>query len=346
MVNDGGGSMGRQARRMRATRVATALCSTLGALGALGPLDAMAQGVTGVAYPVGPVRMIVPFPPGGTADVLGRIAARRMEAHYGQSVIVDNRPGASGHVGAEIAARAVGDGHTLKVGTIGIHAAHRLYRKLPYNPVIDLQPVMVYAENPNVLVVNPTVPAKTVAEFLALARARPGELNFGTAGSGSSIHMVTELFMLATGTRMIHVPYKGSGPALADLVGGQIQLIFENAPTAQPFVQSGRLRALAVTSARRAPGLPDLPTLEEAGVKGAVATSWFSIAITHTAPAALVERLNTDLRQILGRPEVVDEFNKLSITLIASTPAEARRFFASETAKWSRVIDSAKIQLD
>ncbi|MBC7780094.1 MAG: tripartite tricarboxylate transporter substrate binding protein [Proteobacteria bacterium] len=313
---------------------------------ALRPGDATAQAPTDGAYPARSIRMIVPFPPGGTADVLGRIAARRMETHFGQSVIVDNRPGASGHVGAEIAARAAGDGYTMMIGTIGIHAAHRLYRKLPYNPETDLQPIMVYAENPNVLVVNPSVPVKTVAEFLALARSRPGELNFGTAGPGSSIHMVTELFMLASGVRMNHIPYKGSGPALADLVGGQIQLIFENAPTAQPFVQSGRLRALAVTGARRAPSLPELPTLEEAGVKGAVATSWFSIAITRAAPVALVERLNAQIRQILARPDAADEFNRLSITLIAGTPAEARKFFAEESEKWSRVIAVAKIQLD
>jgi tripartite-type tricarboxylate transporter receptor subunit TctC len=330
--------MNRRVRRIGAIVAAAAVM-------VVGTLEALAQ-PAGAAYPARPIRLIVPLPPGGTADLLGRIAARRMEAHYNQSVIVDNRPGASGHVGAEIAARAAGDGYTLLVGTIGIHAAHRLYRKLPYNPETDLQPVMVYAENQNVLVVHPGLPAKSVTEFLALARARPGELNFGTAGPGSSIHMVTELFMLATGARMNHVPYKGSGPALADLVGGQIQLIFENLPSAQQLIQAGKLRALAVTGAKRAPSQPELPTLEESGIKGVIASSWFTIAIPRAAPAPLVDRLNADLRQILTRADAADEFNKLSVNLIASTPADARRFFADETAKWSKVIAAAKIQLD
>jgi tripartite-type tricarboxylate transporter receptor subunit TctC len=298
------------------------------------------------AYPSRPIRLVVPFPPGGATDLLGRLVAERLNAIYSHRVIVENRPGASGHVGAGEVAKAAGDGYTLVAGTIGIHAAYSIYRKLNYNPAADLQPVMILAEVPNVVLVPPSVPAKDLKEFIALARAQPGRLNFGSAGPGSSIHMVTELFQLMSGTKLTHVPYKGSGPALVDLMGGQIQVMFENLPTALPYIESGKLKALAVTSLKRDPRLPNVPTVDEAGVPGYSATSWFTIAAPRSVPAAVIEKLGSDLRQVLSTKEAEVEFKKLGIGKVADTPADAAKFIASETVKWDKVIKAAGMQID
>jgi tripartite-type tricarboxylate transporter receptor subunit TctC len=297
-------------------------------------------------YPNRPIRVVAPFPPGGTVDVLARILGQRLGALHGQNVVVDNKPGASGHVGAEQVARAAPDGYTLMVGTIGIHSAYGIYRKLNYQPASDLQVVMILAELPNVLTVNPGVPAKNVQEFIALAKQRPGQLHYGSGGLGSSIHMVTELFALATDTRLTHVPYKGSGPALNDLMGGQIQFIFENFPTALPLVQAGKLRALGVTGSQREPSLPEVPTVAEAGVPGFAATSWFTVAAPKGVPAPLVERINADLKRALSTPQAAEDFKRQGIRLVGNTPAEAARFVVAETEKWNRVITAAKIQID
>jgi tripartite-type tricarboxylate transporter receptor subunit TctC len=312
-------------------------------------LSALAIGAAAWAqepYPNRPIRLVVPFPPGGTTDLLGRIVAERLGSVYSHRVIVENRPGASGHVGAEQVAKAAGDGYTLVAGTIGIHAAYSIYRKLNYNPAADLQPVTILAELPNVLLVPPSFPAHDLKEFLALARAQPGSLNYGSAGPGSSIHMVTELFQLMSGAKLTHVPYKGSGPALVDLMGGQIQVMFENLPTALPYIQSGKLKALAVTSLRRDPRLPSVPTVDEAGVPGYYATSWFTIAAPRSVPAAIIDKLNADLQRTLSTREAAEEFRKLGIALIGNTPAEAAKFIASETEKWERVVKAAKMQVD
>jgi tripartite-type tricarboxylate transporter receptor subunit TctC len=297
-------------------------------------------------YPSRPIRLVVPFPPGGTTDLLGRLVAERLSAVYSHRVIVENRPGASGHVGAEQVAKAAGDGYTLVAGTIGIHAAYSIYRKLNYNPAVDLQPVTILAELPNVLLVPPAFPANDLKEFLALARAQPGRLNYGSAGPGSSIHMVTELFQLMSGVKLTHIPYKGSGPALVDLMGGQIQLMFENLPTALPYIQSGKLKALAVTSLRRDPRLPNLPTVDEAGVPDYSATSWFTLAAPRSVPAGVIEKLNADLLRALSSREAAEEFSKLGIGMVANSPAEAAKFIASETEKWERVVKSARMQID
>ncbi len=299
-----------------------------------------------VDFPSKPIRLVVPFPPGGATDVLGRIAARRLGDLYGKSVVVENKPGASGHVGAAEVARSVPDGYTLVAGTIGIHAAHRMYRKLAYSPATDLQPITLLAEQSNLLIVHPGVAAKTVEELVAYAKANPGALNYGSAGPGSSTHMVTELFVLATGVKLTHVPYKGSGPALNDLMGGQIQLIFENFPTALPLVRGGRVRALAVTGARRETVLPEIPTVAETVAPGYAATSWFTLAGPRGLPASLAEKIQSDLKRALSSPEVGEELRAQGIGLVLNTPAEAARFIASETDRWNRVIDAAKIQLE
>lgn len=297
-------------------------------------------------YPSKPIRIVAPFAPGGAVDILARIIAERLAPVYGQSVIVDNKPGASGHLGAQLVAKAPGDGYTLLVGTIGIHAAYKSYSKLTYDPAQELQPVMVIGEAPNVVVVPVTSRHKTFADFLADARANGSRINYASAGAGSSVHMVTELFQLAIGQRMNHVPYKGSGPALVDLISGQVDVMFDNLSSSLPQVQGGKLRALAVTGPKRDPRLPDLPTVAEAGVPGYSGTSWFTLAAPASMPAALVAKLNQDVARILASPEVMARYDKLGINYAPNTPAEAVAFFKSETAKWNRVIEAARLQLD
>ncbi len=297
-------------------------------------------------YPNKPVRLVVPLAPAGAADILGRLVAERLSAAWGQSVVVDNKPGASGHVGAQIVARSPGDGYTLMVGTIGIHAAHGSYRKLAYDPAKELQPVLVLGEAPNIVVVPANSPYKTFADLLADARANPGKISYATAGPGSSIHMVTALFELATGVKMNHVPYKGSGPALTDLIGGQVQVMFDNMSSSMTHIRAGKLRALAVTTARRDPRFPDVPTLAESGVPGYSGTSWFTVAAPATVPAALVDKINKDLQKILAAPDVVARYDTLGVTYTPNTPADAAAFFRSETVKWNRVIEAARLQLD
>ena len=297
-------------------------------------------------YPSKPIRIVAPFAPGGAVDILARIIAERLAPVYGQSVIVDNKPGASGHLGAQLVAKAPGDGYTLLVGTIGIHAAYKSYSKLTYDPAQELQPIMVIGEAPNVVVVPANSRYKTFAEFLADARANGGRINYASAGAGSSVHMVTELFQLAIGQRMNHVPYKGSGPALVDLISGQVDVMFDNLSSSLPQVQGGKLRALAVTGPKRDARLPELPTVAEAGVPGYSGTSWFTLAAPASMPAALVDRLNRDVARILASPEVVARYDKLGINYTPNTAAEAAAFFKSETAKWNRVIEAARLQLD
>jgi tripartite-type tricarboxylate transporter receptor subunit TctC len=297
-------------------------------------------------YPNKPIRLVVPFAPAGATDILGRIISERLTTVYGQTVVVDNKPGASGHLGAQIVAKAAGDGYTLLVGTIGIHAAYTSYRKLAYSPAAELQPVMIIGEAPNLVLVPANSPYKTFADFLADAKANPGKINYASAGAGSSVHMVTALFELASGTRLNHVPYKGSGPALIDLIGGQVQVMFDNMSSGMPHVQGGKLRALAVTGPRRDPRFPDLPTIAEAGVPGYSGTSWFTLAAPSTMPAALVDKLNKDVQRVLASAEVVSRYDKLGINYTPNTPAEAAAFVKSETAKWSRVIEAARLQLD
>jgi tripartite-type tricarboxylate transporter receptor subunit TctC len=297
-------------------------------------------------YPNRPVRIVVPLAPGGASDILGRLVAARLAAHYRQSFIVENRPGASGHLGAQQVAKAPGDGYTLLTGTIGIHAAYASYRKLAYDPAAELQPVMVLGEAPNIVVVPAASPYLTFGDFLADAKANPGKVAYGSAGPGSSIHMVTALFEVMSGARLTHVPYKGSGPALIDLIGGQIQVMFENYASGMPHVRSGKLRLLAVTTARRDPRLPDTPTVAESGVPGYAGSSWFTLAAPRSMPKDLVEKLNRDLQAQFSSPEVTAKLDALGVAFWPNTPGEAEAFFKSETVKWNRVIEAANVRLD
>ena len=297
-------------------------------------------------YPAKPIRLIVPFVAGGSADVLSRVLAQRLNQQYGQQVVVENRPGSGGHVGAEAAARAAPDGYTIVFGTIGIHAAYTIYSKLNYDPSRDLQPVSMYADVPNILVVHPSVPVKNVKEFIALAKSNPGRLNFGTAGSGSSTHMAGEWFKLYTGVNLTHVPYKGSAQAMQDLLGGQIELMFENLPTAIAQVRAGKIRSLGMTSRERSPSMPEVPTLAETGVPGFEATAWFTIAAPAKVPADIIRKLNADMNAFLKAPEMQQRWIDMGVVPLGGSPADAEKFFVVEREKWGKVIKAASIRGD
>jgi tripartite-type tricarboxylate transporter receptor subunit TctC len=318
------------------------LLSIVGALALSGLQPATAQ----EKFPTRPIRLVVPFAAGGSADVLARLTARHLGTLYGQQVVVDNRPGAGGHLGAELVAKAPPDGYTLVLGAIGIHAAFAIYKSLSYDPAKDLQPVTVLAEFPNVVIVHPSVPAKTLVEFIALAKANPGTINFGSAGNGSSTHMIGELFKIAAGVELIHVPYKGSAPALNDLIAGQIQAMFENIPTVPPHVKSGAVRALAVTSKTRSPALPDVPTPAEAGLPNYEGTAWFTIAAPAGVPKPLIDKLGADIGGLLAQPAIAAQIRELGATPVGNSPDAAAAYFASERAKWTNVITTAKITGD
>ncbi|MCC7486781.1 MAG: tripartite tricarboxylate transporter substrate binding protein [Burkholderiales bacterium] len=301
---------------------------------------------TAQQYPAKPIRIVVPFAAGGTADVLARVISQRLGPQYGQQILVDNRPGSGGHVGAETVAKSPADGYTLVLGTIGIHAAYGIYSRLPYDPPKELQPVILFAELPCVLIVHPSLPTKSVHDFLALARARPGAINFGSAGNGSSTHMTGELFKVMSRTNLTHVPYRGSAPALQDLIGGHIQAMFENLPTTLGPIAAKRVRALGVTGKERSPNLPDVPTVAEAGVPGYESTAWFTVGAPSKVAAAIVQKLNADLNALLGAPDMQQRWKDLGITKVGGTTDFAAKYFARETEKWNNVIKLAGIRGD
>ena len=309
---------------------------------AVSPL-ALAQ----TAFPTKPIRIVVPFPPGGTTDILARAAAQKMTEAWKEQAVVDNRPGAGGNIGAELVAKSAPDGYTLLMGTVGTHAINpSLYARMPYDHVKDFAPVILVAAVPNVLVVHPSVPASSVAELIAYAKANPGRLNFASSGSGTSIHLAGELFKVMTGVQMAHVPYKGSAPAIADLVGGQVQLMFDNLPSALPQIKAGRLRALAVTSAQRAPALPDLPTIAESGLPGYEASSWFGLLAPAGTPADVVAKVNGEVARWLATPEAKEKLLSQGANAAGGTPEDFVRHIAAETAKWQKVVRESGAKVD
>ena len=293
-----------------------------------------------------PIRIIVPYAPGGVADLLSRIVAQRLGPMYGQQLVIDNRPGAGGHVGGELTAKSTPDGYTVMLGTTTHNAAYAMYSKLSYDPPRDLQPIILLAESQGVLVVHPTLPVKTVKEFLALAKARPGELNYASAGPGSATHLMAELLKMTAGVNLTHVAYKGSGPAMIDLIAGQIEVMVENVSTAVPFIRAGKVRALGVTSRQRDANLPNVPTISEAGVPGYEAVPYYTMSTSAKVPQEIVRKLNADIDAVVKHPELAPRWAELGITPLGGTPEAAVKRNALETEKWTKVIKAAGIRAD
>ena len=320
---------------MRFTTLLLALACTL----AFGAAQAQAQ-----AYPTKPLRMVVTFPPGGAPDILARLFADR--AQLGQTIMVDNKPGAGGNIGAADVAKAAPDGHTLVMGTVGTHSINgALYSKMPYDMVRDFTPVAHVASAPNLLVVTNDLPVKNVAELIAYMKANPDKLSFGSPGIGTSVHVSGELFKSLTGTKMQHVPYKGRQFAIPDLVGGSIQLMFDNMPSALPMAKEGKIRALAQTTVTRSAAAPDVPTVAET-VPGFEATTWFAIFAPAGTPREVVQRLNAEVLRVFKLPDVVDKLRVLGLEPWLSTPEELARYQASEIIKWAKVVKDSGAKAD
>lgn len=310
-------------------------------------LAAVVQLASAQAWPSKPIHWIVPFAPGGTTDILARTIGEKLATALGQPVIVDNRPGAGGAVGAEIAARAAPDGYTLVGGTISTHAINAsLYGKLPYDPVKDFAPITLIARVPNMLVINPKIPARDVRELIALLKADPGRYTFASSGNGTSQHLSGELFKTMTGVEMQHIPYKGSPPALQDVIAGQVSMTFDNITTAWPQAKAGPLRALAVTTAKRSSVAPDVPTLAEAGLPGYEVGSWQGVFAPAGTPPAIVRRLNTEMVGILRMPEVRDKLIGLGAEPVGNSPEEFAVLVRSEVAKWADVVKKSGAKVD
>jgi len=305
----------------------------------LSPLLAFAQG-----YPTKPVKMIVPYAAGGTTDVLARIMADKLTQGLGQTVVIEYKPGAGGTIGADAAAKSPADGYTMVMGAPGSHStATSLYAKLPYDPVKDFAPIVHVANVPNSIVVHPSLAVKSVPELIAYAKARPGELTYGSAGTGATTHLTGELFALLANVKLTHIPYKGSGQAMVDLLGGQIQMMFENLPGAATQIRSGKIRGLAVTSLRRSAAFPDLPAVSET-LPGFEVVAWFALFAPAGTPAAIVARLNAESNKALSLAEVREKIAAAGSDPIGGTSDELARFLANDIAKWTRVTREAGIK--
>ena len=299
------------------------------------------------AYPSHPIRLILPFPAGGPSDIIARTFGAKLGEALGQQVVADNRGGASGVIGAEIAARATPDGYTLFLGTIGVLTLNpNLYRKLPYDPQRDFRPVTLLSQSPYILLVYPGLPARSVKELVALAKSRPGRMNFASGGNGTGNHISGELLKLAAGVDIVHVPYKGASLAVGDLIAGNVQMLFINVLPALPHVKSGRARALAVTSAHRSPVLPDVPTFGEAGYPAVENGSWHGIVVPAGVPPAIVKRLHDELARIARQPDLKSRLEAQGAEVIGNTPDEFAAFIVSERERWGKVIRAAGIKAE
>ena len=298
-------------------------------------------------YPSKPITILVPFPAGGTTDILGRLVGRHLASRLGGTVVVENKPGAGGSVGSAMVAKAAGDGYTLLLGTVGTHSINQyLYKKLAYDPFKDFAPISLIAMVPNVLVVNSSSQIKTVKDLIAAAKANPGKLTYASAGNGTSIHLCGAMFEQMAQVSMSHVPYRGSAPAITDLIGGQTTCMFDNLPSAMPHIKSGALRAVAVTTAKRSAALPEVPTIAESGVAGYDASSWFGMWAPASVPASLVGRLNEEIRQILVQAEVRQTLKEQGAEAAPNSPAQFAAYIQAEANKWSKVVQTANVQLD
>ena len=302
---------------------------------------AQAQG-----YPAKPIKIVVTFPLGGAPDILARLFGAKMQEHWGQPVIVDNRPGAGGNIGADYVAKSPADGYTLVMGTVGTHAINpSLYSKMPYDPLRDFVPVVLVAQTPNMLVVNNNVPVKSVKELIDYAKANPGKVFFGSPGIGTSIHVSGELFNTMTGAKTVHVPYKGRQFAIPDLLAGQIHMMFDNMPSALPVAKEGKLRALAVTSAKRHPAAPDIPTMSET-LPGFEATSWFAVYAPAGTPADVVAKLNAELNRVMALADVRERLAGIGLDVVGGPPEQLAAYTRAELAKWAKVVKDSGAKAD
>ena len=324
----------------RRTGLKTLAAATLAVAG-------MGSALAADAYPDKPLTMIVPFSAGGTTDILARIVGQALGQELGQTIIIENKPGAGGNIGAQQASRAKADGYTLFMGTVGTHAINQaLYKKLPYDPAKDFAPLSRVANVPNLLVAHPSRPYKTVQEMIAYAKKHPGEVTYGSPGSGASPHVSGALFQSMTGAELTHVPYKGSAPAISDLLGNQIAVMFDNMPSAIQQVRSGKLVPIAVTTAKRSPELPNVPTIAEAGVPGYEATSWFGMVAPAGTPAPVLAKLNAALVKVLAQPDVKKKINEQGAETYSETPAQFAAFIQAESVKWGKVVKESGASVD
>ncbi|AZG10341.1 tripartite tricarboxylate transporter substrate binding protein [Pigmentiphaga sp. H8] len=323
----------------RARRWTAALAVGLAAMAACG-------GAIAADFPAKPITVVVPYPPGGTPDILARVLGETLSKTLGQPLIVENRVGASGNIGGQAVARAEPNGYTLLMCAFGCAVAPSLYKPAPYDVVKDFAPVAMIGTVPSVLVVNPGVPAKSVAELIAYAKANPGKLNSASSGIGTSAHLATELLNTKAGIQLTHIPYKGAGQVAADLLGGQVDMYFDNLPASLPSIRSGKLRALAVASQKRSPSIPDVPTFAEAGVPDFLITPWFGIMAPARTPEAVLERLNQAVVAALKAPEVQTRMQQLGVDVAPGSRQALARFIAGENEKWKAIIQANKIRVE
>ena len=312
------------------------MLSAIGLMGGLGLGLIASNSAMAQAYPNKPIRLVVTFPTGGAPDILARLFSEK--AQLGQPVVIDNKPGAGGNIGSDIVAKSPGDGHTLVMGTVGTHSINgALYEKMPYDMVKNFTPISLIASAPNLLVVNNDLPVKTVPELIAYMKANPNKLSFGSPGIGTSVHMSGELFKSMTGTSMTHVPYKGRQFFIPDLIGGSIQLVFDNMPSALPMAKEGKIRAIAQTTAKRSPAAPDVPTVAES-LPGFEATTWFAMFAPANTPKPVIDRLNAEVLRVFKLPDVVERLKTLGLDPVLSSSDELAKYQASEIVKWAKVV--------
>ncbi|NMM76618.1 tripartite tricarboxylate transporter substrate binding protein [Acidovorax sp. SRB_24] len=320
-----------------------ALQAAAASLALLGTVPALAQ----TAFPTKPITIVVPFSAGGTTDILARLMGQYLSTELGQPVVVDNKAGAGGNIGGALAAKAPADGYTLFMGTVGTHAINAaLYKKMPFDHIKDFAPLSRVANVPNLLVAHPAEPYKTVPEMIAYAKAHPGKINFGSPGNGASPHLSGELFKSMAKVNLTHIPYKGSAPAVSDLLGNQISIMFDNMPSVIPHVRSGKLRAIAITTAKRSPELPDVPTIAEAGVPGYEAVSWFGMFAPAGTPAPVLATISAALSKVLANPEVQKKISAQGGETVNETPAQFAAFIRAETIKWGKVVKESGASVD
>jgi tripartite-type tricarboxylate transporter receptor subunit TctC len=315
-------------------------------LGALAILAFASANAFAQPYPAKTIKIVVPFTPGGFNDTLGRTIASHLQTAWGQPVVVENKPGGNTTIGTDLVAKSAPDGYTLLIIGFPFPVTPLLMKDVPYDVLKDFTPVIVAANTPNLLVVNPSVPAKSVTELVALAKAKPGTINYASTGSGTSNHISMELFKLMTGTSITHVPYKGSGPAVTDLLGGQVQVMFDNVPNVLQHVRAGKLRALGVSGMTRSPLAPDVPTVNESGVPGYEVGVWFGLAAPAGTPRDVIDKLNAEVTKMLALPEVKQRFLAQGVEAVGGTPAEAAEHVRTQMAKWSKVVAASGAKID